>query len=185
MLFYRPGALLSQPELSAARLDGLVFEVDDAYMPADLPEDAAARAEAVSPLVAPGYAASGPTAAWIHGIGDRSPHRHHIQRISPQRQRVGPMRQVVVHESRLSPDDVHTINTMPVTTPLRTMTDLAISSARDAECAAWLRACATSWVDLVRPALEHIAARPRMPGKRGAMAALELLLEADQEVVTR
>lgn len=185
MLFYRPGALLSQPELSAARLDGLVFEVDDAYMPADLPEDAAARAVAVSPLVAPGYAASGPTAAWIHGIGDRSPQRHHIQRLSPQRQRVVPMRKVVVHESRLSPDDVQAINTMRVTTPLRTMTDLAIRSARDAECASWLRACAGPWRDLLRPTLEHIVSRPRMPGKRGAVAALELLLELDQEVVTR
>lgn len=189
-LLYRPGALLSQPELSAARLDGLVFEVADAYMPADLPEDAAARVAALSPVLAPGFAASGPSAAWIHGTGDRAPIRHHIQRMSPQRRRIVSLRNVLVHESRLASEDVQMIAAAPVTTPLRTMVDLAIRAGRDAECASWLRDFAVSRHDLVRPALDHIAARQRMPGKRAAVTALDLLLveacqERGQEVVTR
>lgn len=185
-LFYRPGALLSEAELSAARLDGLLFEVGGGYMLADAPENAAARVAALGPVLTPGYAASGPTAAWMHGIGDAAPLRHHIQRVTSRRQRVATQRNVVVHEIRLDDAEVQVIASALVTTPRRTMADLALRADRDPECAKWLRTTAAAMPELVLPVREHIASRTRMPGKRAAIAVLDPLCEQrGQEVVTR
>ena len=189
-LFYRPGALLSQQELNAARLDGLLVEVGDGYMPADLPEDAGARAAALEPVVSPGYAASGPTAAWVHGIGDAPPLRHHIQRAVDRRPRVQPRHNVIVHEGRVPSDDLMLIARMPVTTPLRTLTDLVLSSDRHGECAAWMRSMAAACPSLVPRVHTLLAARSRMPGKRAALAIVADLAGAQgenarQEEVTR
>jgi hypothetical protein len=175
-LFYRPGALLSQQELSAARLDGLLVEVGEGYMPADLPEDAGARAAALAPLISPGYAASGPTAAWVHGVGDAPPMRHHIQRAVDHRPRIQPRHNVVVHEGRVPSDDLMLIAQMPVTTPLRTLTDLVLTSGRYGECALWMRSMAAACPSLVPRVQALLAARSRMPGKRAALAIVAELL---------
>lgn len=185
-LFFRPGALLSQPELSAARLDGLLIEVGDGYMSPDLPEDEAARMRSLAHILSPGYAASGPTAAWVHGIGDLPPVCHHVQRVSANRPRVRPLRNVVVHERRIDDGDVETIAKMPITTTLRTLTDLVLSADHDAESAVWMRRLARAAPRLVSQVRAEIEARPRMPGRRAALAALESLEDdASQEDVTR
>ncbi|MGL3150693.1 hypothetical protein ACSS7Z_10060 [Microbacterium sp. A82] len=186
LLLYRPGALLSQPELCSARLDGLLFEIDDAYMPADIPEDADARVTALAPILSPGYAASGTTAAWLQGIGSRAPLRHHIQRTSMRRHRVAPHRDVVVHQVQLPEEDVQLISSTLVTTPLRTLTDLAIRAEKDTESRAWLLLVAQQQPHLVAVAIDCLETRSRVPGKRSALRRLNDLLEsAHQDVVTR
>lgn len=177
-LFYRPGALLSQQELSAARLDGLLVEVGEGYIPADLPEDAGARTAAVMSVLSAGYAMSGPTAAWVHGIGGEPPLRHHIHRAVDHRPRVEPRRDVVVHEGQVMPSDLIFIGTTPVTTPLRTLTDLVVTANRYEECASWMRSMAAAMPSLVSQVQELLAARTRMPGKRVALATVEELLSA-------
>jgi hypothetical protein len=189
-LFYRPGALLSQQELSAARLDGLLVEVGEGYMPADLPEDAGARATALAPILSAGYAASGPTAAWVHGVGDAAPLRHHIQRAVDRRPRVQPRHDVIVHEGQLPSNDLVHIAGVPVTTPLRTLTDLVLTSSRHGECARWMRAMAAACPSLVPVVQTLLAERSRMPGKRAALAIIAELAgepgeNARQEEVTR
>lgn len=189
-MFYRPGALLSQQELSAARLDGLIVEVGDGYMPADLPEDAGARAASLAPIVSPGYAASGPTAAWVHGIGDAPPSRHHIQRAVDHRPRVPPRQNVVVHEGQVPSDDLVLIARLPVTTPLRTLTDLVLAAGRNRDCATWMRSMAAAYPTLVPRVQTLLAARSRMPGKRSALAIVADLAgeqneNARQDEVTR
>lgn len=185
-LFYRPGALLSQQELSAARLDGLLVEVGEGYMPADLPEDAGARASALAPILSPGYAASGPTAAWVHGIGDAPPQRHHLQRAVDRRPRVELRRNVVVHEGQVAPNDLLFVAAVPVTTPLRTLTDLVLTSSRYEECAVWMRRMAQACPSLVPQVQTLLAARSRMPGKRAALSAVsELLNEHGQDPAVR
>ncbi|MDP3949857.1 SAM-dependent methyltransferase [Microbacterium sp.] len=175
-LFYRPGALLSQQELGAARLDGLLVEVGEGYMPADLPEDAGARAAAVSPILSPGYAASGPTAAWVHGVGDTPPARHHTQRAVDHRPRIDQRRDVIAHEGRVPHSDLIVIGEIPVTTPLRTLTDLVLTSGRYRECAVWMPEMAAAFPSLVPQVQTLLAARSRMPGKRAAMSAVAALL---------
>ncbi|MDQ0645514.1 type IV toxin-antitoxin system AbiEi family antitoxin [Microbacterium murale] len=181
-LFYRPGALLSQQELIAARLDGLLVEVGEGYMPVDLPEDAGARAAALIPILSPGFAASGPTAAWVHGIGDAPPLRHHIQRAVDHRPRVHPRQNLIMHEGRVPPSDLLLVGAVPVTTPLRTLTDLVLTSGRYDECAAWMRSMATACPSLVPRVQSLLVARSRLPGKRAALAALaELIAGREQE----
>lgn len=185
-LFFRPGALLSQPELSSARLDGLLIEVGEGYMPPDLPEDEPARIRSLAPIVPPGYAASGATAAWVHGVGDAPPMRHHVQRISENRPRVRPIRNVIVHERRIDDGDIEFIAGVPVTTRSRTLTDLVFAADRDAESAAWMRRLARADPRLVSQVRDAVTARRRMPGRRAALAALASLEpERPQDEVTR
>lgn len=182
-LFFRPGALLSQPELSAARIDGVLIEVGEGYMPPDLPEDAGARATSLTPIVPDGYALCGPTAAWVHGVRDAPPSCHHLQRISPRRPRISPARNVVVHERLIGADEFEFIAGMPVTTPLRTLTDLVLESRGGAETDRWMRSLAAAAPALVPQVHALLAARERMPGKRAALARLTDLAGYDE--VTR
>lgn len=185
-LFYLPGAVLSHSELISARLDGLLCEVGAGYMPADIPETDTARVTALAPVLLPGFAASGPTAAWVHGVGDAPPLRHHIQRAVDRRPRISARRDVVVHESRLPPDDVIMIASVPVTSLLRTMTDLVLYADRYRESHTWMRTLATEMPELLAPVREHLAGRPRLPGRRAALGHIERLSEAtDYEDVTR
>lgn len=183
-LFFHPGALLSQPELSSARIDGLLVEVGEGYMPPDVPEDAAARVASLALVLLPGHAASGPTAAWVHGIGDAPPRCHHQQRHSERRGRVSPARNVVVHEARLAAEDVQLISGTAVTTPLRTMIDLVLAADRDAECAMWMRRFARAEPQLLSHVREHLERRQRLPGKRAALGAVDDLLLPSSEQKT-
>ncbi|WP_300265802.1 type IV toxin-antitoxin system AbiEi family antitoxin [Microbacterium sp.] len=185
-LFYVPGAQLSQPELSAARLDGLVFELGAGYMPADLPEGPSARLRAVAAMMIPGYAASGSTAAWVHGAGDAPPSQHHFQRAVEHRPRVTRMRHVVVHEGLLPSDDLVTIGEIAVSTPLRTLTDLVVGADRYPEYTVWMQRMARITPDLVPLVAERLVARGRAPGRQAARTRLQRLAEdVAQEEVTR
>lgn len=171
-LLYFPGALLSQPELSAARLDGVLFEVGDGYMPPDIPEDSVARVSSLGHILLPGYAASGPTAAWVHGAGSSSPARHHLQRITTHRQRVDTPRGVTLHDGLLAPDEFAPVGGIAVTTPLRTLIDLALAASSDRTTAGWARIYAAYREELVIPAIAHLEARQRLPRKRAALVLL-------------
>jgi very-short-patch-repair endonuclease len=72
-------------------------------------------------LARPGAVASHVTAAWIHGLLRSRPGTIHLT--APTRQRL--KRDFVVHFARLGPDDVTTVNGIPVTSPARTVLDLA------------------------------------------------------------
>lgn len=185
-LFYRPGAVLSQSELSSARLDGLVFELGTGYMPADVPEDQSSRITALGEILCAGFAASGSTAAWVHGVGDAPPLHHHIQRVVDHRPRVRAAHNVVVHESRLAPGDAELIADAHVTTPLRTLTDLVLGADRYPEYSVWMRLLASETPMLLSEVREHLGGRPRLPGRRAALARLECLsVEVRQDDVTR
>ncbi|WP_298036305.1 hypothetical protein [uncultured Microbacterium sp.] len=172
-LLHLPGALLSPAELSAARLDGLLFEVGDAYMPADLPENEEARALSLRPLLVPGYGLCGPTAAWVLGAGDTAPLRHHLQRVTKHRPRVAGSASVVLHEMQAPAEDLISIASLPVTNSLRTLCDLALWADRDPNYEKWFRLFAECSTDLLEGAVERLRARTRMPGKRAAIARLE------------
>lgn len=180
-----PGALLSHQELIGARLDGLVFELGCGFIPADLPESDAARVVAVRGLVPPGYGICGPTAAWVLGYGDAVPQRQHFQRISPQRTRVPGGADVMLHDVRLPDADTELIAGVRVTTPVRTMVDLALHRDTHADYAPWLRAMAMADAALVAAAHAAITARVRMPGKRAALAVLDSLASERHDEVTR
>lgn len=182
-LFYRPGGRLSLPELSAARLDGDVVEVGEGYIPADAIEGAGARALSLSPLVPPGTAVSGISAAWVHGAGDAPPGVHHVSRISASRQRIAPSIRVVHHERRLCADDVRSISGVWVQTPEATAESLLLSSARSAEDELWLHSLMRITPGLAEAVRDRVIPLGRRPGANHARRILERW--ASQEVVTR
>lgn len=171
-LFYLPGDRLMQPELSAARLDGHVVEIGEGYIPADVVEGPEARAAGLRSLIQPGMAASGPSAAWIHGAGDRPPSPHHARRAVDRRLRASVTARMVFHDSPLAPEDVVLIGGMAVSAPLRTMIDLALGMHRDPGFAVWATALADVSPGLVVAAAEELHALNRVPGTRTALTWL-------------
>jgi hypothetical protein len=172
---YVPGGRLSQPELSAARLDGHVVEVGDAYIPADLVEGPDVRAGAIATLVQAGTAACGPTAAWIHGAGDAAPGVHHVRRCVERRLRPLTCARLIFHDTMVPAVDVAMIGGIPVTTPTRTMLDLATTLHRDPRVLTWMSRLAVACPGTAEAAAEALRARRRVPGSRAGLAALERL----------
>jgi very-short-patch-repair endonuclease len=77
-------------------------------------------------LARPDSVASHKTAAWIHGLLRYRPGTIHLT--APTRQRL--KRDFVVHYARLEPDDRTVVDAIPVTSPARTVLDLAASEPR-------------------------------------------------------
>ncbi len=181
-LLYLPGDRLSQPELSAARLDGHVVEVGEGYIPADVVESPQARAAGLSGLIGPGFAASGPSAAWIHGAGDRPPVRHHAHRAVARRLRAPQSARLVFHDSALGDHEIVHIGGIAVATPLRTMIDLALGVHRDATLAVWAEALGELSPDLLHEASAVLRAMHRVPGIRSALNEVDRLRRRYEEV---
>jgi len=175
-LFYRPGERLSLPELGAARLDGVVFEVGEGFMPADTVEGADARATSLRDLIPSHLAACGPTAAWIHGAGDAPPQIHHVRRAGPTRGRVGFSPRVVYHERRAAPEELLSIGGIEVTTPLATAEELLFAATKPGgDDESWLRALLLLSPELVDALQSMLAATVRRPGRRRAVQLMSEL----------
>jgi hypothetical protein len=112
-------------ELCAARLDGEVVAVDDCFAPIDGAVDPIARATAAARVSSARLIAEQRTAAWIWGATTDPPARHQwctstIARARPRSPGRGVVREVVIAD-----DEVATVGVLRVTTPLRTVVDLA------------------------------------------------------------
>lgn len=175
-LLYLPGRRLSLTELTAARIDGHVVEVGDAYVPADLVEGPDVRAASVAVLVRPGTAAWGPTAAWIHGAGDAPPSVHHVKRCVDRRLRPRTDGRLVFHDTLLPVSQTALLGGIRVATPVRTMVDLATALHRDPRMLTWMERLALTRSDLVAQAADALNRTSRVPGTRTGRAALERLL---------
>ena len=115
------------PELiadMAARLDGDVVELGDAYIPADAVETRALRAGSLTGLLGDTLAATHLTAAWVHGVLSEPPSPHTVQRAVPRRLHHVPSRHLVYRDLAVDPADLVSIGGIRVTTPLRTLEDL-------------------------------------------------------------
>lgn len=173
---YLPGSRLSPAELSAARIDGHVVDLGDAYVPADLVETADARASTLAPIVRPGTAASGPTAAWIHGAGDAPPSVHHVKRSVDRRIRPQTSGRLVFHDTLLEASDLQVIGGIAVSTPVRTLLDLATTLHRDPRVLPWMDHLARVCPGLAAETAASLASLRRVPGSRVGLAALERLV---------
>ena len=175
---YFAGDRLSTAELAAARLDGELVEVGEGYMPADAVETRELRAGSLAPLVGATLAATQLSAAWVHGAIDTPPTRHAVQRAVARRLSPPLDARVRYSDVRLDAADVQVIAGVAVTTPTRTLADLARS--RDAahhDAAERLLALAPHLRDA---ALAWLAGAGPVPDKRAAAAFLRR-----QEEVTR
>jgi len=174
-LFF-PGERLALSELSAACLDGLLVPLGEGFMPADAVETAWMRARSLLPLLGERWAGVRLTAAWVHGGIPTEPTRHHLQRVVTRRTRAHDGTRAVYHDVRLPPADTTSLAGVHLSTPGRTLADLARSDDEHQRAAAvaWAasdpraRSDARAWLD------RH----PTFPyGRRG----IALLATADSE----
>lgn len=169
---YVPGERLSLSELTAARLDGHLVGIGEAFIPADLVEGADTRAASLRSLIPAQTAASGPTAAWIHGAGDSPPALHHVRRIVDRRIRPALDRRVTLHDVFVPDTEVVRLGGVAVLTPLRTMVDLALGVHRDESLLRWMNLLAEVAPTLASRAVAALDDLARVPGKRAGRAAL-------------
>lgn len=168
-------------ELSAARLDGEVYAVDDGYSPVDVPCGPFERAASIAEYCQGRLMAEQRTAAWVWGALDQPPVRHELcaslgaraRPAVPIRTRV---REVVIDESEFV-----ILAGVPVTTPLRTIIDLARFSERysEEERQMTLRLAAISGITLQR-CKEEMDARTNLPNKRRGMVRLASTLSTSR-----
>lgn len=178
VLFYQPGDRLSLPELNAARLDGIVVEVGEGFIPCDTIETADTRAIGIAELVPAHMAACGPSAAWIHGAGDEPPRIHHVRRTKSARMRVAVSPRVRYHERRAAPADVQFIAGVTVTTPVATALELLFAAALANVDDPWLSALLLASPGLINEVRAQLDSAPRRPGRRRARSIMMELVGA-------
>lgn len=119
---------LSPVELQAARLDGEVYDLAGAYCLVGELEEPRHRARAVLGARSPRLIAELGTAAWIWAAADL-PERLEFAVTPDARTRLSPAHHIAVREIVYDPDDVISLDGCRVTTPLRTILDLARTAA--------------------------------------------------------
>ncbi|HEY5224981.1 MAG TPA: type IV toxin-antitoxin system AbiEi family antitoxin [Microbacteriaceae bacterium] len=120
-----PAATLPLPELCAARLDGEVMPIDECFIAIDTAITPGARAATLRSLVGSRAIAEKTTALWIYGILPSPPAVHTVCVDRADRSAAPHSLRVTVAQSRFRPGDLCTIGGIAVTTPLRTVYDLA------------------------------------------------------------
>ena len=112
-------------ELCAARLDGELLRLDDSFTSIDQPHDRTARAASIALSWPERLIAERWTAAWIWGALLQPPGRHTLCASLGARARPSVPQRVLVREVVVDDDELVTIADQRVTTPVRTITDLA------------------------------------------------------------
>ena len=159
-------------ELSSARLDGELYAVGEGWCPVDEPEGPPVRAGAAGLLVPPRAIAERMTAAWIYGIRPE-PSRHQFCVDLGARTHVPPSPRLQLREVRCGPEDTRTIAGLRVTTPLRTVVDLARSPGQDAPGVVHLLADLLSYAGFAdAEAAARLCRRHNLPHKTIALARL-------------
>ena len=166
---------LSLAELTAARLDGDLVELGDAYIPADAVETTALRAGSLHGILGTTLAATHLSAAWVHGVLHDPPARHTVQRAVARRPHHVIGRRFVYRDLSVDIDDLLLIGDVWVTAPVRTLADLV----RVPDPAHQRAAVAMAWAHpgLAAEAVHWLRRHPSLPHKRSALKTLAVLDE--------
>ena len=163
---------LPGPELRAAALDGELYAIDGCWSPVDEPETPAHRAASLAAQLPERIIAERRSAAWIWGALLRPPAIHELCADIGARVRTGdgwPAAREVV----LGPGDAVPLGGIRVTTPLRTVLDLArVDEEFDAPLAASVLRLGGITAAQCIAAVE---ARRNLPGKQLALRRLASL----------
>ncbi|MGV8885280.1 MAG: hypothetical protein ACOH1T_06775 [Microbacteriaceae bacterium] len=112
-------------ELHAARLDGELTALDACFIPVDVPATLALRAESLARQWPGRLIAEQHSAAWIWGAQLQPPVRHELCSSLGARARPADPLRVIAREVVINADEVVIIGNLRVTTPARTIADLA------------------------------------------------------------
>jgi hypothetical protein len=163
------GLDLPVAELRAAALDGELFAIDGCWAPIDEPDRRSQRALALAVQLPDRVILEQRSAAWVWGLLDAPPDPHDLCTAIGARVRTGPgwpaAREVVIDD-----DETVVISGIRVTSPLRTVVDLARFGERfDDELVRRLLAFGRI---TVADCLEAMERRRNLPGKRLAIERL-------------
>ncbi|NQX28570.1 hypothetical protein HQQ81_14575 [Microbacteriaceae bacterium VKM Ac-2854] len=156
-------------ELSAARLDGELFPLDECYTLSDLPVGRDERGQVLTAIL-PGHAvANHDSAAWVHGAIDEPPSVHSFAVDIAARTYTPPSIRYRMHEVVLPTRDITRIGGSALTTPLRTLGDLARTrTSWSGDDEAVLRKLADMAEADEGRILRYLTASARLPGKQRA-----------------
>jgi hypothetical protein len=163
---------LSAAELSAARLDGHLVELGDAYIPADAVETRELRAGSLRVLLGDVLAATHLTAAWIHGALSEPPSPHTVQRAVGRRIHHTKTSGIRLHyrDPAIDPADLRLIGGVWVTNAARTLADLSRVDETGHTQAA--RELADASPGLIDEAVAWLECHGSLPHKRAGLAML-------------
>ena len=164
---------LPAPELYAARLDGDLFGIDYCFSPVDEIEQPGHRAAALHAGLASRLIAEQLSAAWVWGALDSPPIQRQFCVATGARVSHSPARWMTVREVVIADDEVAHLSGLMVTSPARTVVDLARFSVRfeELEQSAVRRLVSGTPTDL-DVAIAAIADRRNLPNKRLALDRL-------------
>lgn len=178
---YFAGDRLSAAELTAARLDGDLVEVGDAFMPADAVETREMRAGSFRGVAGPQRAVTHASAAWVHGAIPEPPGVHRLQRASPRRAAFPVDARIRFRDVALPPADIVVISGIPITTEVRTLVDLVRDLVSGCGSAELVEAMLAWRPPLLEAGLAWLEGSGPVHHKRAAHAHLR----ARQDEVTR
>jgi len=162
--------VLAVAELNAARLDGELFAVDEAFAPVDEVDDTRLRAAALLELIGTRLIAELDSALWIHGIRTLPPALHRVCVSRSDRLKFAPSPRFVMREVTHSRYDVERVGELRVTAPARILFDLSVlggdQTSRDAA------ALIERWPHLAAECVARVEEAPNLPGKIAALARL-------------
>ncbi|MBC7723180.1 MAG: hypothetical protein H7146_00290 [Burkholderiaceae bacterium] len=163
---------LPEAELCAARLDGEVFELGECFWPVDTFEGAAERGASLAAVLPRRLIAERLTAAWVHGAVSSLPRPLQLAVDTSARYR-SPGERVELREVVLEAGDTEVHGGLTVTSPRRTVIDLARFSAGfgDAERMIVAALAAVGGFELA-DVVEHLQHRRHLPGKLRAAQRL-------------
>ena len=164
-------------ELSAARLDGELYAIDDGYSPVDVPSGPRERAASIAHYCQGRLMAEQRTAAWVWGALEAAPARHELCASLGARARPAHPIRTSVREVVIDASEFVLFDGVAVTTPLRTIIDLARFSATfgEAEREVVVDLAARFGITLERCRTE-MDARTNLPNKKRAVARLTVAL---------
>ena len=164
---------LPEAELCALRLDGDLFGLGSAYCAIDEIDTPALRGASLARLAGPRLIAERLTAAWVWGAADRCPERPEFCSSLDARSRPWRPLPIEHREVSIGADEVQLVAGLVITTPTRTLLDLARMPVADADqvVATMRRLVAGGLVD-ARSALSALTSRPNLPHSRRAVARM-------------
>lgn len=170
-------------ELHAARLAGELYALGDAFCPVDLPDDRHRRAAAIAAVAPARFIADRLTAAWVWGaVADGPPRAQFCIDIRSRHRQTTTRHEV--REVVIADDEVAAVGAALVTTPARTMVDLARDPLLDdVFCCTVLRALAACRPDAVDDALRRLNGRSGLSFGRRAERRLEAVRSAVADAV--
>lgn len=163
---------LSTAELTAARLDGDLVEIGDAFMPADAVETRELRAASFRTVAGLQRAVTHASAAWVHGAIDDPPRIHSLQRAGRRRAVFPVDTRIRFRDVALPTEDVVVLSGVAVTTPVRTLVDV-VRDAVSGSAPTTLVDAVLAWrPDLLDEALDWLDRAGPVHHKRAAAAEL-------------